>query len=206
MRWVSLRCVCTLTLTGVLATFAGFPEKVSGWEKALSAHISQKDIEAGVYSARELFVLGQHLFVTRYTRNDGLGRPGATGSGHPTRRPLTGARDFLRTSGPDASSCGGCHHQPAIGGGGEFVANVFVGAQEREPVLFSVSQEFSAERGTTDIFGAGLIELIAREMTHDLNKIREGAVAESRRRGTVCTLPTAHEIGQFRQHRGLSYR
>ncbi len=169
----------------VVVFSAAMSHVASSFERALAGHISQSDIDAGVYSARDLFVFGHHLFVARFTRHDGVGRPGATGSGLPTRRPLVGARDFLRTSGPDASSCAGCHHQPFVGGGGEFASNVFVGAQEREPVLFSISQQFSAERGTPDLFGAGLIELLAREMTHDLHEIRNRAIADAERRASV---------------------
>ena len=151
-----------------------------GDERALRFHIDQADVEAGIVDARTLIAAGGHLFTARFTAADGAGRPGATGSGLPTRRPLVNARPFLRTSGPDANSCAGCHHQPAIGGGGEFVSNVFVGAQEREPVLLSVSPEFSAERGTTEMNGAGLIELLAREMTAELHAIRDAAVKEAK--------------------------
>lgn len=150
-----------------------------GDERALRFHIDQADVEAGIFDARTLIAAGGHLFTARFTAADGAGRPGATGSGLPTRRPLVNARPFLRTSGPDANSCAGCHHQPTIGGSGEFVSNVFVGAQEREPVLLSVSHEFSAERGTTEMSGAGLIELLAREMTAELHAIRDAAVKEA---------------------------
>lgn len=160
-----------------------------GDERAVTYHVAQSDIDAGWFSVEQLVRAGAQLFTTRFTRLDGAGRPGSTGSGLPTRRPLVGARAFLRTSGPDANSCAGCHHQPTPGGGGEFVSNVFVGAQEREPVLLSVSQEFSAERGTTEMHGAALIELLAREMTADLHAQLDRAKAEAMATGTTVRRP-----------------
>src|SRR5258705_13426624 len=55
---------------------------------------------------------------------------------------------FLRTSGTDATSCADCHNQPTIGGAGGFVANVFLLAQNLDPIADSVSSEFSNERNT----------------------------------------------------------
>lgn len=159
-----------------------------GDEKALSFHIAQNDINDGKVSAEQLLKMGAKLFGAKFTTSDGIGRPGSTGSGLPTRRPLVGSRHFLRTSGPDATSCAGCHHQPTIGGGGEFASNVFVGAQEREPVLLSISQEFSAERGTTEMHGAGLIELLAREMTADLHQLRHAAREEAQESGQAVRI------------------
>lgn len=155
-----------------------------GNEHAVPFHVSQDDINSGQIDIKTLVEAGRFLFEARFTALDGAGRPGSTGSGLPTRRPLVNARAFLRTSGPDANACSSCHNRPEIGSSGDFVANVFVGAQEREPVLFSVSQELSAERGTTAMNGSGLIELLAREMTRDLHHLRDAAVAKARREHT----------------------
>ena len=174
-RWARRFVVATVPVL-ISPTFAPAETPV---ENALTFHLDQADIEAGRFDTETLLAAGRHIFTARFTNADGAGRPGATGSGLPTRRPLVDARPFLRTSGPDSNSCAGCHNQPIVGGGGEFVANVFVGAQEREPVLLSVSQAFSAERGTTELQGAGLIELLAREMTADLHRIRRATVAEA---------------------------
>lgn len=154
-----------------------------GDERAMTFHILQGDINNGRVSGTQLRKAGNLFFRAPFTIEDGAGRPGATGSGIPTRRPLVGARAFLRTSGPDANSCFGCHNTPESGGSGDVVANVFLGAQEREPVLMSVAPEFSAERRTPELHGAGLIELLAREMTHDLHTIRDRAKEEARLAG-----------------------
>lgn len=53
--------------------------------------------------------------------------------------------------------------------------NVFVLAQALDPVTESVNGAFSNERNTLGMFGAGVIEMLAREMSHELIAIREDA-------------------------------
>jgi len=54
--------------------------------------------------------------------------------------------------------------------GGDFVANVFVLAQTKDPVTFSVAGDQSNERNTLWMFGSGAIEMVAREMTAELQR------------------------------------
>jgi hypothetical protein len=86
---------------------------------------------------------------------------------------------FIRTSAPDANACVACHAEPSSGGSGDFVANVFVLAQARDPVVDSLSSAFSNERNSLGMHGSGAIEMPAREMTADLNRqaagLRDGA-------------------------------
>jgi hypothetical protein len=55
------------------------------------------------------------------------------------------------------------------------VANVFVLAQALDPVTDSVDGAFSNERNTPGMFGAGAIEMLAREMSAELAMIRQEA-------------------------------
>ncbi len=139
---------------------ADFPD-----EPVIPGHVEQLDIVDGLYRFEELFEIGRELFVAQFNVCDGQGRPATTGTGDP-REP--GQPAFIRTSAPDANSCAGCHNAPRTGGAGDFVANVFVLAQARDPVTDSVGVEFSNERNTLGMFGAGAIEMLAREMTVDL--------------------------------------
>jgi hypothetical protein len=127
---------------------------------------------------------GELLFRTRFNRLDGAGRPAATGDSKPTPRVLREAERLTRASGPDALSCDGCHNQPIVGGSGDFVANVFVGAHFLDPPTLSLSTEFTNERNTLSVVGDGAIEMLAREMTLELRTQREigrlKALAESR--------------------------
>jgi hypothetical protein len=165
--------ICVSLWIGIQISLAGD----IGNERALPFHVAQSDITEDRISLQDIIAYGRYLFDARFTILDGAGRPGATGSDLPTRRPLEGARSFLRTSGPDANSCASCHHIPESGGAGDFVTSVFVGAHNREPVLMSVSPAFSAERGTPEMHGSGLIELLAREMTAEMHHIRAEAKA-----------------------------
>lgn len=151
---------------------------IIGERPAIEFHLDQVRIESGEIGLEELLFRGRLLFEARFNVLDGQGRPGSTGHGVP-RSPNQPA--FIRTSGPDANSCMGCHLQPRIGGAGEFVANVFVLAQERDPVVDSVDQTESNERNSPGLVGAGAIEMLAREMSTELMAIREAARQQARK-------------------------
>ncbi len=71
-----------------------------------------------------------------------------------------------------------------MGGAGDFVSNVFVLAQALDPVTESVSGQFSNERNSLGMMGAGPIEMLAREMSRELIAIREEAKASAAVTGT----------------------
>src|SRR6202020_3532126 len=82
-------------------------------------------------------------------------------------------------SGPDSNSCAGCHNDPITGGSGDFVANVFVSEGFESAEFDNTDPTFSSERHTIALMGAGLVELLAREMTADPQAIRASAIAEA---------------------------
>lgn len=151
----------------------------------LTQHIEQEDIINGSLTFSDVFEQGRILFVTSFNRCDGQGRPSTTGTGN-HREPDEPA--FNRISSPDSNSCAGCHNQPRVGGAGDFVANVFVLGQAADPVLFSTSPEFSNNRNTLGMFGAGPIEMLAREMTAELHQIRDDALQEASKNGKAVTV------------------
>jgi len=175
------------------------PQKV-GEQPALEEHIKQTDIESGKFEFDDLLEIGEAIFSTRWNFLDGQGRPGATGANAPTKRNPLNNVPFIRTSAPDATSCADCHHQPAIGGAGGFVSNVFVLAQILDPVTSSVSAEFSDERNTLGMNGSGAIELLAREMTTDLLALRQLAIDKARQTGgnqSVSLISKGVNFGQL---------
>src|SRR5437868_1184088 len=192
MKWLK---ASTITLTLLLTFFvlkgnslqaqSGAPQ--IGERPVLEEHINQADIENGSIRFKKLLDLGEFIFAARWNKLDGQGRPSATGAGAPTRRDPSRDPGFIRTSGPDSTSCADCHNQPTVGGAGGFVANVFVLAQTLDPVTDSVSAEFSNERNTLGMNGAGAIEMLAREMTNDLIAIRAAAIAEAHASGHAVT-------------------
>jgi len=128
-------------------------------------HIEQADINSGAITFSEVNDIGEALFVAKFNACDGQGRPATTGGGD---KRVADEPAKLRTSAPDSDACGGCHAQPEPGGAGDFVANVFVLAQTLDPVTFSVAPVFSNDRNTLGMHGSGPIEMLAREMTVDL--------------------------------------
>ena len=171
----------------VLTAVANAPGQPIGERPAVETHMDQAAIERGLISLEAMRAHGQLLFDARFNYLDGQGRPASTGTGAP-RRP--DEPRFIRTSGPDSTSCAGCHAQPRSGGSGDFVANVFVLAQAMDPVTTSVDPQFSNERNTLGMMGSGAIEMLAREMTAELHAIRE----EARDEALASGLPARREL------------
>jgi len=182
-----------VVLAGVVAfavvpgAAGGEPAPVPGDERAVTRHLDHGGIAAGEPDMEAVLDHGRMLFEARFTVADGAGRPAATAAEIPTRRRSGDQPRYLRTSGPDATACAGCHNQPDSGGAGDFVANAFVAPQDVEWDFESVTPDLSMERGTTHMFGSGLLELVAREMTADLHALRAEALAEARETGAPAT-------------------
>lgn len=138
---------------------------------------------------------GRDLFEANWTVQEGGGRPRTKGTGSPLSDPgleLRFPHAFNRVSAQDANSCAGCHNAPfgVPGGGGDFVTGVFVLGQRFDFATFEPNdptptrgtmqengvqatlQTIANYRATPGMFGSGYIELLAREMTEDLQAIR----------------------------------
>src|SRR5215212_1743707 len=152
--------------------------RVIGDGPVLPGHVDQQRIDRGELSFQQLFDAGKLLFSVKFNAFDGQGRPATRGDGMP--RVAGSAPRFIRTAGPDANSCAACHNDPFAGAAGDIVADVFVLAQTLDPVNPSVSSDFSNERNTLGMNGAGAVELLAREMTADLIAIRTAALVEAK--------------------------
>jgi hypothetical protein len=162
------------------------------WAERTQALGATATMPRGVLSKDQLEVLtstGKDLFEAHFTTLDGVGRPQATQAIDPTRRRHPREQVFFRTAGPDAGSCAACHNQPASGGAGDFVANVFASEGFESADFDSLDPQFSSERGTNHLFGAGLVELLAREMSDELQSIRTRALSQARSSGTTVRLP-----------------
>lgn len=158
-------------------------------ERALK---STTDIQqfSGTLSERrmeKLIAEGRSLFAAPFTTLDGVGRPMATQAIIPTKRRRPPKNEFARTAGLDANACSSCHNLPVMGGAGDFVANVFVSEGFQLADFDSTDPQFSNERNTNHLFGAGLVELLAREMSLELAELREAALKEARSSGKTIT-------------------
>ena len=142
----------------------------------------------------QLIEYGRTLFTANWTIREGAGRPDTKGTGTPlsdAAQPLVFPRAFNRISSPDSNPCAVCHNQPYAGGGGDIVTNVFVLGQRFDFAEFDDARRVctksrSTSRGqrmnldniadsrmTFGMFGAGYIEMLARQMTADLQAIRD---------------------------------
>jgi hypothetical protein len=169
------------------------PESSIGLEMAVTSHLGDGD-ELTMPLAG-LLAHGKLLFEANWTEQDGGGRPLTKGTGRPLAdlsRPLRGPRAFNRVSGPDANSCAGCHNMPygIVGGSGDFVTNVSLLGQRFDFITFDPAdklptsgtvdetgqpatfQTVADSRRTTGMFGAGYLEMLARQMTEELQHIR----------------------------------
>ena len=157
------------------------------WDERVFGPGSHLDFDAiasaGPSALLALIERGRELFKAKFTTVDGAGRPKATQAIIPTKRKSGVNPPFSRTSGPDSNSCFGCHNDPIEGGSGDDVANVFVSEGFESAQFDTIDPSFSSERHTIALMGAGLVELLAREMTADLQAIRAAAVAEARASG-----------------------
>ena len=88
----------------------------------------------------------------------------------------------------DANACSSCHNEPFAGGAGDFTTNVFVSEGFESADFDSTDPQFSNERGTNSLFGAGLLELLAREMTAELQAERRAACVRRPRRARMFAL------------------
>lgn len=162
------------------------------WSERTQALGQIADMPSGTLSQddlKRLTATGEALFSAHFTALDGVGRPQATQAIDPTRRKHPREQVFFRTAGPDAGSCAACHNQPAIGGAGDFVANVFASEGFESADFDLLDPQFSSERGTNHLFGAGLVELLAREMSLELQSVRSRALSEARATGSAVRLP-----------------
>ncbi len=173
----------TLAASAIVALGAITEVRGGSWDERVFPPGSHLDFDqtaaAGPSAVPALINRGRELFKAKFTTVDGAGRPKATQAIVPTKRKNGVNPPFSRTSGPDSNSCFGCHSDPVVGGSGDDVANVFVSEGFESAQFDSTDPSFSSERHTIALMGSGLVELLAREMTADLQAIRASAIAEA---------------------------
>ena len=168
------------------------PSSQVGREVAIPTHL--QDGEEFRISLRQLIEYGSQLFNAKFTVQEGAGRPQSKGTGaalSDPSSPLVFPRNFDRISSPEANACSGCHNAPIAGAGGDRVTEVFVLAQRFDHLTFDhndgmttrgavdesgkfVSLENATDdRKTIGMNGSGFVEMLARQMTADLQAERD---------------------------------
>ena len=185
--------VLALTLCTLATAQTG---SLIGKEVSVPQHL--QDGQEFHMSIPDLVDFGNTLFRARWTTQEGQGRPLTKGTGSPLTdpsSPLVFPRNFDRLSGPEANSCFGCHNTPFAGGGGDRVSEVFVLGQRFDFLDFNhmdahptrgavdelgnfVTMETAFnERKTIGMNGSGFIEMLARQITADLQSQRNATPA-----------------------------
>jgi hypothetical protein len=186
--------VVLMAVLGVLAApivVSAQTADLIGKELSVPQHL--QDGQEFQLSLPELIAFGSRLFSARWTTQEGQGRPQTKGTGGPLSdptSPLTFPHNFDRLSGPDANSCVGCHNTPFVGGGGDRVSEVFVLGQRFDYLDFDHSKAIPTrgvvdesgrfvmmetafnERKTIGMNGSGFIEMLARQITAELQAER----------------------------------
>ncbi|MEM6995988.1 MAG: di-heme oxidoredictase family protein, partial [Myxococcota bacterium] len=125
-----------------------------------STRVTQDEIEAGRWDPDELFGIGGQLFSLHFDRSLGFGGADLPMMG----RFHTGAR-----GGPDATRCASCHWRGGPAGAGDAADNAMLLSDGRSAAL-------AIARNPPSLAGAGIRELIAREMTAELQALRADTV------------------------------
>lgn len=183
-----------------IAAIAEHRDAKIGSELSIAEHL-RDGAECNI-PIRELIAFGKALFSAKFTAEDGAGRPMSKGTGAPLSDPLSPLifpANFDRLSGPDSNSCAGCHNTPSIGGGGDRATEVFVMGQRFDRLTFDHANGMVAggavdesgnfvtmntafdERKAIGMNGSGFIEMLARQMTADLQATRDATRPGMRR-------------------------
>jgi hypothetical protein len=135
----------------------------------LEAHLESADIAAGKYDFDELFEAGTKLFHEPYNGLDGVGIARLP-DGSPLNRfsvPPTGGKGGGMVS---SQSCGECHNMPHAAAAGLASTN-----RAGDPDKNGMPPFF--QRSTTSLWGNGVVQLLAQEITEDLQAIRDEAAS-----------------------------
>src|SRR6516165_7286047 len=175
-----------------IVAWAQSPSSQVGREVAIPVHL--QDGEEFNLPVRPLIQFGAKLFNAKFTAQEGAGRPLSKGTGDPLSdlsSPLVFPRNFDRISSPDSNSCSGCHNAPIPGGGGDRVTEVFVLAQRFDHLTldhadgitlrgavdesgkFVTMENATNDRKTIGMNGSGFVEMLARQMTAELQAERD---------------------------------
>lgn len=121
--------------------------------------------------AATIYEIGGQLFHHRFQRSEGFGSKD---------RPALGRVHQGRRGGPDAYTCGDCHRKGGPAGAGTAADNAYLDGDGDRP-------SSALERNPPALSGAGLVELLAAEMTRELQRRRDALLAEARRTAEAQT-------------------
>jgi hypothetical protein len=131
----------------------------------LPAHVESSEIAAGAYTFARMFAAGDALFHTSFNGLDGVGSAVRKDGSKVSRFGPPGPR------GPGSQACGECHAVPFAASAG--LAHSSVGRAKKGSTEVNV-------RSVTSLFGDGILQLLAQEMTEELQAARDAAAADAK--------------------------
>jgi len=196
---------------------------------ALTVRTTQEQVTNGSLSFNQLRLRGLRIFTTPFTQADGYGNaPAATPQARrrlPGRTTLQANGAFLRINGLDAQTCFECHSvrsratlpmQFAVGGSGGITSSIIGGGGASYINANDDENQINAPDGGSTIgarningrlinppfiFGAGGVELLANEMTGDLQSLANGL----ERSESVSLLTKGISFGQLTRNADGSF-
>lgn len=137
-----------------------------------STRVEQAEIDQGLWSSEELFQIGAQLFTLTFTPEDGFGGKDL---------PAIGRFHKGRRGGPDARKCASCHWRGGPAGGGDAADNAYLDGD-------GDAQSSALARNPPPLIGAGWVEIVAREMTADLQSQRDQAISFAKENATAVDI------------------
>ena len=146
-----------------------FVDAVQPGHLLAATNAPEAEIEAGAWSAEEMFELGAQLFHTTFTPAAGLG-----GADLPARARVPRARGGA----PPATQGAQGHGGGGPGGAGDAADDAYLDGDGDRPAS-------ALARNPIPLHGAGLVEILASEMNAELRAQRDRLIAEARSHGSA---------------------
>jgi len=129
------------------------------------SQIAQTDIDHGLFTASQLFDIGDFTFETIFRVEDGMGNAlaGLPGNGKPRPdfRQIPNNVHFAGFGAPEAQSCVTCHNLGGDDGAGDLNHNIF-------QIGDGVNRSSGVPRNAPTVLGNGFRQRIGEEMSADL--------------------------------------
>lgn len=156
-----------------LERFEEFRDAKERGEDSGHIRVFQEDIDAGQYTVDDLFAFGDSVFGHEFRDLDGYGDDPAV---RPGQRVHLGAR-----GGRDNFSCLACHSVGGPDGAGAATQNAY---------LFGDGTDLDSalERNAPMLLGLGMVQELARELSHDLQLQRDDAIARAEAQNRAITV------------------
>ena len=164
--------------------------------------IAHCDAQVAAREFPAIFECGDLLFDTAFTAVDGVG--GDVGNGKRfTRLPRYDLDGYLiqpvpRVTGPSAQTCAECHPGVALGGGGDGSGLAALNnIQDRNGPAGRGDPSGFLVRNPPHLFGVAAIQMIAEEMTAELQAVRSEAISQACSRRVPVSLPAVAKVISF---------